>query len=119
MVPSPPNAMTSSQSAGRMLSSALVPRSTTSTQMSRAQASMRSSSGSHSPDGFASTPMRLLPLAKRNLLRLHAGALPESKRIRLGAGLEEGDLQCPLANLSVLAHELVHAGVLKQAVSVF
>jgi hypothetical protein len=79
MVPSPPNAMTSSQSAGGMLGSALVPRSTTSTQTSRAHASMRRSSGSHSPDGFASTPMRLLPLAERNLsgsiVRLGAGAL--------------------------------------------
>ena len=57
--------------------------------------------------------MRLLPLAERNLsgsiVRLRAGALAESERLRLGAGLQERDLQRPLANLVVLAYELVHA----------
>ena len=52
-------------------------------------------------------------------VRLRAWALPESERIRLGAGLEERDLQRPLANLVVLAYELVDAGVLEQPVSVF
>jgi hypothetical protein len=63
--------------------------------------------------------MRLSPLAEGNLLTLRAGALPESGRIRLGAGLEERDLQRPLANLVVLAYELVHTGLLKQPVAVF
>ena len=44
--------------------------------------------------------------------------LPERERVRLGAGLEERDLQRPLADRVVLAHELVQAAVLEQAVSV-
>jgi hypothetical protein len=44
--------------------------------------------------------------------------LPERERVRLGAWLEERDLQRPLADLVVLAHELVEAAVLEQAVSV-
>jgi hypothetical protein len=36
-------------------------------------------------------------------------------RVRLGAGLEEADLQRPLADRVVLTQELVHGGVLKQA----
>jgi hypothetical protein len=45
-------------------------------------------------------------------------ALPERERIRLGAGLGERDLQRPLADRVVLAHELVHAAVLEHAVAV-
>jgi hypothetical protein len=44
-------------------------------------------------------------------------ALPERERVGLGAWLEERDLQGPLADRIVLADELVHAGVLEQAVS--
>jgi hypothetical protein len=44
--------------------------------------------------------------------------LPERECVRLGAGLEEGDLQCPLADRVVLAHELVEAAVPKQAAPV-
>ena len=38
-------------------------------------------------------------------------ALPERERVRLGAGLEEGDLQRSITDSVVLAHELVHAAV--------
>jgi hypothetical protein len=44
--------------------------------------------------------------------------LPESERVGLGAGPEERDLQRPLVNRVVLAHELVEAAVPEQAVSV-
>ena len=44
--------------------------------------------------------------------------LPERERVRLGAGLEERDLQRPLADRVVLAHELVQAAVPEQAVPV-
>ena len=43
--------------------------------------------------------------------------LPECERVRLGAGLEERDFQCLLADRVVLAHELVQATVAEQAVS--
>jgi hypothetical protein len=46
-------------------------------------------------------------------------ALPECERVGLGAWLEEGDLQGPLADRVVLAHELVHAALAENAVSVF
>jgi hypothetical protein len=46
-------------------------------------------------------------------------ALPECERVGLGAWLEEGDLQSPLANRVVLAYELVHAALAENAVSVF
>jgi hypothetical protein len=36
----------------------------------------------------------------------------------LGAGLAERDLQCPLADRVVLAHELVETAVAQKAVSV-
>ena len=45
-------------------------------------------------------------------------ALAERERVRLGAGLEEGDLQRPLADRVVLAHELVQAAVAEHAVAV-
>lgn len=41
--------------------------------------------------------------------------LPEREYVRLGAGFEERDLQCPLADRVVLAYELVEAAVLEQA----
>src|SRR5687767_1890591 len=44
--------------------------------------------------------------------------LPERERVRLGAWLEEGDLERPLADRVVLAYELVHAAILKEAVFV-
>jgi hypothetical protein len=44
--------------------------------------------------------------------------LPERERVGVGAWLEEGDLQRPLADRVVLAYELVHAAVPEQAVSV-
>lgn len=44
--------------------------------------------------------------------------LPEGERVRLGAGLEEYDLERLLVDRPVLAHELVHARVPEQAVSV-
>jgi hypothetical protein len=44
-------------------------------------------------------------------------ALPECERVGLGAWLEEDDLQGPLANRVVLAHELVQAAVPKDAVA--
>jgi hypothetical protein len=43
--------------------------------------------------------------------------LPAREHVRLGAGLEERDLQRPLAD-RVLAHELVQAAVPEQAVPV-
>jgi hypothetical protein len=46
-------------------------------------------------------------------------ALPECERVGLGAWLEEGDLQRPLADRVVLAHELVHAALAENAVSMF
>jgi hypothetical protein len=102
--------MTSSQSAGRLRGSALVPRSTTSTPTFRAHASITSSSGSHSPDGFASTPTRVSPLVERNVngsivretdpdcrrvsgdrrVTFRGRPLPEIERIGL-AGLDERD----------------------------
>jgi hypothetical protein len=45
-------------------------------------------------------------------------ALPECERVGLGAWLEEDDLQGPLADSVVLAHELVHAALAENAVSV-
>jgi hypothetical protein len=45
--------------------------------------------------------------------------LAECERVRFGAGLEEGDLERPLADHVVLAHELVKAAVPEQAVPVF
>jgi hypothetical protein len=42
--------------------------------------------------------------------------LSERERVRLGACLEERDLQRPLADHVVLAYELVHAAVPEQAV---
>ena len=44
--------------------------------------------------------------------------LPESERVRFGAGVEEGDFQCPLTDRVVLAHELVEAAVVEQAAAV-
>ena len=44
--------------------------------------------------------------------------LPEREPVGLGAGLEKGDLQRPLAYRVAPAHELVEAAVLKQAVPV-
>ena len=44
--------------------------------------------------------------------------LPEREHVRLGAWLEERDLQRPLADRVVLAHELVQAAVPEQAVPV-
>jgi hypothetical protein len=44
--------------------------------------------------------------------------LAECEHVCLGAGLEERDFQCPLADAVVLAHELVHAAVSEQAVPV-
>lgn len=46
-------------------------------------------------------------------------ALPEGERVRLGARLEEGDLQRPVADRVVLAHELVQAAVAESAVADF
>lgn len=45
-------------------------------------------------------------------------ALPERERVRLGAWLEERDVQRPLADRVVLAHELVQAAVPEHAVPV-
>jgi len=45
--------------------------------------------------------------------------LPEREHVRLGAGLEERDLQGPLTDRVVLTHELVQAAVPEQAVPVF
>jgi hypothetical protein len=47
-----------------------------------------------------------------------AGYLAECKHVRLGAGLEESDLECPVVDRVVLAHELVEAAVSEHAVSV-
>ncbi len=44
--------------------------------------------------------------------------LSEGEHVRLGARLEERDLQRPLADRVVLAHELVEAAVPEQAVPV-
>ena len=44
--------------------------------------------------------------------------LPEREHVRLGAGLEERDLQRALADRVVLAHELVQAAVAEHAVPV-
>ena len=44
--------------------------------------------------------------------------LPERERVRLGAGLEERDLQRALADRVVLAHELVQPAVPEHAVPV-
>ena len=44
--------------------------------------------------------------------------LAEGERVRLGAGLEERDLQRPLADSVVLPHELVEAALPEQAVPV-
>ena len=44
--------------------------------------------------------------------------LPERERVCLGARLEERDLQRPLADRVVLAHELVQPAVAEQAVAV-
>src|SRR3954447_7335767 len=43
--------------------------------------------------------------------------LAECERVRLRAGLIERDLERPLADGVVLAHELVHAAVLEQPVA--
>jgi hypothetical protein len=51
-------------------------------------------------------------LVRRNLW------LSECKCIRLGASVEERDLERPLADGVVLAHELVEAAVAEDAVSV-
>jgi hypothetical protein len=45
--------------------------------------------------------------------------LAERERVRLGAGLEERDLQRPLTDPVVLAYELVQAALPKHAVPVF
>ena len=45
-------------------------------------------------------------------------SLPERERVGLGAGLEERDLQRPLADRFALAHELVQAPLAEQAVAV-
>jgi hypothetical protein len=45
-------------------------------------------------------------------------ALPECERVGLRAWLEEGDLQGPLADRVVLAHELVQAALAENAVAV-
>ncbi len=51
---------------------------------------------------------------------IHQPAYPaERERVRLGAGLEERDLQRPLTDPVVLAHELVQAALPEQAVPVF
>jgi len=44
--------------------------------------------------------------------------LPEREHVRLGAGLEERDLQRSFADSVVLAHDLVQASVAEQAVPV-
>lgn len=44
--------------------------------------------------------------------------LPERECVRLGAGLEERDLQGPFTDVVVLAHEMVQAAVPEQAVAV-
>jgi hypothetical protein len=48
---------------------------------------------------------------------LHSDS-PEREHVRLGAGLEEGDLQRPLPDRIRLAYELIQAAVPKHAVSV-
>jgi hypothetical protein len=45
-------------------------------------------------------------------------ALSERERVRLGAGLTQGDLQRSVADNVVVAHELVHAVVSEYAVAV-
>jgi len=45
--------------------------------------------------------------------------LPEREHVRLGAALEERDLQGPFADRVVLAYELVQAAVPEQAVPIF
>src|SRR5829696_6475997 len=45
-------------------------------------------------------------------------ALPERERVGAGAWLDEGDLQRPLEDRVVLAHELVEAALPKHAVAV-
>jgi hypothetical protein len=44
--------------------------------------------------------------------------LSERECVRLGAGLEDGDLERPLADSVVLAHELVQVAVSEQPVPV-
>jgi hypothetical protein len=49
---------------------------------------------------------------------VHSACLAERERVCLGAGLEERDLQRPLADPVVLSHELVEAALPEQAVPV-
>ena len=43
------------------------------------------------------------------------GRLPEGEHVRLGAGLEEADLECPFGHSVVLADELVETAVPQHA----
>src|SRR4051812_7536668 len=49
---------------------------------------------------------------------MRVSSLSERERVGLGAGLEECDLQRPLADRGVLAHQLVQAALPEQAVPV-
>jgi mannose-6-phosphate isomerase-like protein (cupin superfamily) len=74
----------------------------------------------------SSTTGTRTPSRSRSRLRAHEPTgrssrepwLPEGERVRLGAGVEERDLQRPLADRVVLAYELVKAAVPEHAVPV-
>src|SRR5215208_3831480 len=92
-------------------------RSSVASMSSSASGSTRSwSSMLRAPPGLACGACRVRDM--RVLLVETGIALPECERVGMGAGLEEGDLQGPLADGVVLAHELVHAAVAKDAVAV-
>ena len=71
---------------------------------------LRCPSAACQPSGVA-TP-------RRHFVRQIVLRLSEGEHVRLGAGLEERDLQRPLADRVVLAHELVQAAVAEHAVAV-
>src|SRR4051794_23175494 len=66
----------------------------------------------------AAMPVRYPVRAARSRGASLRGRLPEREHVRLGARLEERDLDRPLAHRVVLAHELVEAAVPEHAVAV-
>jgi hypothetical protein len=58
------------------------------------------------------------PTTMSRTLFIRPRYLAERERVRLGAGLEERDLERPLANPVVLSHELVEAALPEHAVAV-
>jgi hypothetical protein len=71
------------------------------------------------PVGYAvAPPLRGPAQAEMVDQRSRRLLLAEGERVGLGAGLEERDLQCPLADRVVLAYELVEPALSEQAVPV-